>query len=417
MYSACLAALHEELIPALGCTEPIALAYAAAKAAQVLGVQPERLEVLCSGNVIKNVKGVKVPNAGDQKGVEAASILGAIGGDSSRLLEVLAGVRESHREQAQALLKQGYCTVGILEGSENLHIQTTAFAGADSARVEIEKEHTNVISIHRNGEVIYQNDPAANEGKTAREPLSFDGVLDFANTVELEDVAPLLEMQVAMNSAIAQEGLSKDYGANVGKTLLKHYGNSIEVRARAMAAAGSDARMCGCTLPVVINSGSGNQGMTVSLPVIEYAKEYGKSQEELYRALTLSNLLSIHQKATIGKLSAYCGAVSAACGSGVAIAYMLGESRDVMVQTLKNTLGNVAGIVCDGAKASCAAKIASSVEAAITGYLMAKDGNGFEAGDGLVLEDVDQTILNYGVLAKQGMRETDRTILHLMIAE
>lgn len=417
VYSACLSILKEELVPAMGCTEPIALAYASAKAAEVLGCRPERLQVLCSGNVIKNVKGVKVPNADGQKGVEIASILGAIGGDANLKLEVLQPVSAQHRRDAQALSKSGYCQVDLLEGSENLHIRTTAYAGESSAVVEIYQEHTNIVLIKRNDEILLQREKSDDVCDTQRSLLNLDTILSFADCVKTEDIAPILDRQIAYNTAIANEGVTGNYGANVGKTLLQFYGDSVWLKARAAAAAGSDARMAGCTLPVVINSGSGNQGLTASLPVIAFADEYGKTKEELYRALAVSNLLAIHQKTTIGKLSAYCGAVSAACASGAAIAYLMGESRQVIAQTLKNTLGNVAGIVCDGAKASCASKIASSVEAALNGYLLAKNNNGFESGDGLILDDVEQTICNYGHLAKVGMLETDRTILHLMIGK
>lgn len=415
-YQAYLKILKEELVLALGCTEPIALAYAAAKAARVLGKTPEHIKVRCSGNIVKNVKGVKVPNAGDMKGIQTASILGAIGGDCDKKLQVLEGVSKQALEKTQELVKTDFCEIEVLEDVSNLHIITEVFLKDESALVEIVDGHTNIVRIEHNGKIEFQADRQdAKEDLSDRELLSFDDIIEFADTVDLADVKELIGRQIAYNTQISEEGLQHDYGANVGKSLLQIYGDDITIRAKARAAAGSDARMSGCSLPVVINSGSGNQGMTVSLPVIEYAREYHKSEEELYRALVLGNLMAIHQKTTIGKLSAYCGAVSAACASGVAIAYLMGDNRQVMQDTIVNTLGNVAGIVCDGAKPSCAAKIASSVDAAILGYNMARNNCHFEAEEGLIKDDIETTIQSYGRLAKQGMRETDKTILQIMI--
>lgn len=415
-YAVYLAILREELVPALGCTEPIALAYACAKAKDVLGQIPERLTVHCSGNIIKNVKGVNVPNAGSLKGIRTASILGAICGDSEKLLEVLEDVTPADIERTKALLESGYCEIRVLSGVPNLHIKVEAACGEETSLVEISRSHTNIIRIERSGKTLYAADEVQETTKSAdRSQLSFGGIIEFADGVELSDVDALIGSQIECNVRISEDGMRNDYGANVGKSLIKLYGSDVKVRARAKAAAGSDARMGGCTLPVVINSGSGNQGLTVSLPVIEYAEEYGKTREELYRALVLGNLMAIHQKTTIGKLSAYCGAVSAACASGVAIAYLMGENRSVMENTVVNTLGNVAGIVCDGAKPSCAAKIASSVDAAILGYGMAALENHFEPEDGLIKEGIENTIQSYGRLAKQGMLETDRTILDIML--
>jgi len=414
-YQAYLAILREELVPALGCTEPIALAYAAAKAVDILGREPEHMTVKCSGNIVKNVKGVKVPKADGMKGIQAASILGALGGESTRMLQVLEGITPEHQRRARELLDTGYCSVQLLDGISELHIITEVFATDQSALVEIAGGHTSIVRILHNGEVLFQTSEKIASGSTERGLLSFDGIIEFADSVELTDVQDIIRRQIDCNTRISDEGLTYSYGANVGKSLLNSCGHDIKTRAKAAAAAGSDARMGGCSLPVVINSGSGNQGMTVSLPVIEFAKEYGKSEEELIRALVVSNLMAIHQKAEVGKLSAYCGAVSAGCAAGVAIAYLMGESRRVMEATLVNTLGSVAGIVCDGAKASCAAKIAAAVDAALLGYDMAAAGNRFQPEEGLIKEDIEDTIKTFGRLAKQGMYETDRTILNLMM--
>ena len=415
IYQTCLAALREELVPALGCTEPIALAYAAAKAADTLGCEPEHITVKCSGNIVKNVKGVKVPNAGGMRGIQAASILGALGGDSSRMLQVLEGVTSEHLRRTRELLTSGYCSVELLDGISELHIITEVFSQTHSALVEIAGSHTNIVRLVQDKKVLFQAGEKAAAGAVDRTLLSFDRIIDFADNVEMADVQDIIRQQIACNTRISAEGLKTDYGANVGKTLLNAFGHDVKTRANAAAAAGSDARMGGCSLPVVINSGSGNQGMTVSLPVIEFAREYGKSEEALIRALVVSNLIAIHQKSTVGKLSAYCGAVSAGCAAGVAIAYLMGESRQVMRDTLVNTLGSVAGIVCDGAKASCAAKIAAAVDAALLGYDMAVSGNRFQPEEGLIKAEIEDTIKTYGRLAKQGMYETDRTILDIML--
>ena len=311
------------------------------------------------------------------------------------------------------------CEVTLAKGVENLYIEMTAIKGEDEAVVIISDSHTNVIKIEKNKKVIFEKNVQEAKAQKIldRSNLSVKNIYEFANTVDVELVKPILDRQIKCNMEIAEEGMKNHYGAAVGRTLVKHYGNDIKNIAKAYAAAGSDARMSGCVLPVVINSGSGNQGMTVSIPVILYAKDLHVSQEKLYRALTLANLLAIHQKAGIGKLSAYCGAVSAACAAGAAIAYLHDEPFTVIKNTLTNSLANVSGIVCDGAKPSCAAKIASSLDAAIMGYIMAADGEAFEAGEGLVTTDIDTTIKNIGIMAKEGMRQTDVEILTLMISE
>ena len=408
--------LKEELVPALGCTEPISIAYAAAKARAVLGAFPDEILVECSGNIIKNVKGVVVPMTKNMRGIKVAAILGAVGGDPARGLEVLTSILPEHLEKTRELLESGMCKEQLLTTCHCLHIIVTVKKGNERALVEISHGHMNVVRIEKNGVALSQNSDEIEEATSAvsRDILNISDILTFANGVDITLVADLLEQQIAYNSAISEEGLRGLYGASIGATLLKGFGEDVQVRAKARAAAGSDARMSGCELPVVINSGSGNQGMTVSLPVIEYAKELSATKEQLYRALCVSNLVAIHQKTKIGKLSAYCGAVSAAAGAGAGIAYLHGGGLKEISLTITNTLANVSGIVCDGAKPSCAAKIASSIDAAIMGYVMAMQGKSFGAGEGLVKEDIEQTLNNFGDMARQGMKETDQVILKLM---
>ncbi|MBR4861055.1 MAG: serine dehydratase subunit alpha family protein [Firmicutes bacterium] len=412
--------LYSELVPALGCTEPIAIAYAAAKARQVLGCMPEHIDICCSGNIIKNVKGVLVPNSGGMKGVGAAAVLGVVGGNADLSLEVLSCVTEEHIEASKKLLDEGFFSCQLQEGVANLYIVATVSAGGHEASVTIVNRHTMIAEIKKDGEVIYQlskYDADMQQDKNENKPwvLSMDAILDFANTVDLELVKPLLDSQIEMNTAIAREGLSNVYGAQVGRTLLDCYPEDVRTRARAYAAAGSDARMGGCSLPVVINSGSGNQGMTVSLPVLQYAEKWGISDERKYRALLISNLTAIHLKHYIGSLSAFCGAVTAACAAGGAITYMAGGTFDQICNTITNTLANVGGIVCDGAKASCAAKIASAVDAAILGHQMSMMGRAFPAGDGIIQETIEDTIKSIGYVGRVGMKETDIEILHIMM--
>ncbi len=419
-YEAYLAILRSELVPALGCTEPIAVAYAAAKAREALGTMPERLEVRCSGNIIKNVKGVTVPNTGGLKGVDAAAIAGVVGGRPDRGLEALEAMGEADRAETRRLLDAGFCAVSLAEGVEGLHIEVRARAGGDAAEVLISGTHTNIRRVVRNGVVLFEGGAhvATRDAKPGASPdrslLKVRDILEFAESVRMEDVGELLAGQVRMNGAISDEGLGRPYGADIGKTLLKCFGSDVRTRAKARAAAGSDARMSGCALPVVINSGSGNQGMTVSLPVIEYAREYGVPEERLYRALVLSNLVSIHQKTTIGRLSAYCGAVSAACGAGAAITYLSGGDYEAISRTVINTIANIGGMVCDGAKPSCAAKIASAVDAAIMAHHLSAEGKVFGEGEGLVMGGVEGTIASVGRMGGVGMRGTDLEVLRIM---
>lgn len=416
VYNEYLAILREEIVPALGCTEPIAIAYASAKARSVLGCLPEHITVKCSGNIIKNVKAVIVPTTGDMKGIETSAVLGAVGGNPDKKLEVLVGVTQEDLALTRELLKKKICSVELIEGVSSLQIIVEMTAGNESSLVEIAFSHTNIVRIEHNGALLFKKGLSVqNATETDRSLLNLKDIYTFATTVNLEDVADLMERQVDCNLKIAREGLSNKYGANVGSTILEHYGDDVRNRARALPAAGSDARMNGCVLPVMINSGSGNQGMTVSLPVEVYAEELEVTREKKIRALVLSNLIGIYQKNELGKLSAYCGAVSAAVGAGAAIAYLNNASYEVIEETIVNTLGNVSGIVCDGAKASCAAKIASSVDAAILAYHMASERRGFHCGEGLVKENAEKTLKSYGRMGREGMRATDVEILRIML--
>lgn len=408
--------LKEELVPAMGCTEPIALAYCAAKAREVLGALPERCVVEASGNIVKNVKSVIVPNTGGLKGIEAAAAAGIVAGDAARVLEVIADVTSEQKLQMKEYMDQTPIQVKPLETDEILDMIVTLYKGSSYARVRIANYHTNIVLIEKDGEKLYEMGVmAAEEAQMAdRSLLNVEDIYDFAKTVDLEDVRETIGRQIEYNTAISREGLEHDWGANIGSVLLKAYGDDIRVRARAVAAAGSDARMSGCEMPVIINSGSGNQGMTASLPVIEYARDLGVTEEEMYRALVLSNLVTIHQKTGIGRLSAYCGAVSAGCGAGCGIAYLLGGDYKTIAHTLVNALAIVSGIICDGAKPSCAGKIAAAVDAGILGYQMYMNGQQFKGGDGIISKGVENTIRNIGRLSKEGMKGTDKEIIQIM---
>lgn len=411
-----LQVLSKELIPALGCTEPIAIAYAAAKARQILELEPEGIRLRCSGNIIKNVKGVAVPNAGGLKGVEAAAILGALGGDADRELEVLQAVRPEHLERTKELLDTGFCTCSLQENVANLYIVAEVFSGEHTASVTIINRHTLITRMEKDGKVLFAQDPVVQKADdTDWSGWSLDAIVDFAETVELNKVKTLLDGQIELNTAIAGAGLNRAYGAQIGRTLLDVCEDTVWTRAKARAAAASDARMGGCSLPVVINSGSGNQGLTVSLPVIEYAKHLGVCQEKLYRALLISNLTAIFQKHYIGSLSAFCGAVTAAAGCGAAITWLHGGTLENICDTIANTVANVGGMVCDGAKASCAAKIASAVDAAIMAHHLSMRGLKFQPGEGIIQSDPQQTIRSLGYIGRVGMKHTDVEILNLML--
>ena len=416
-YESYLKILEEELIPAMGCTEPIAVALAAAKATEALGATPEACRVEVSGNIIKNVKAVTVPNTGGMKGLEAAVAAGIVGGRPDLGLEVLSKVtKEEIAEMAQFLQT---CPMQVLPsgGDQVFYILVTVTADGHTADCEVVDFHTNITRIRKDGKILFQNQAgtSAQTAQTDRSVLSVKEILEFADTLDIQDVAPVLEQQIAYNTAISQEGLKGGWGAEMGRTLLELHGDHLPTRLRAAAAAGSDARMNGCELPVVIVSGSGNQGMTASLPVIEYAKAIGADHEALLRALAVSDLITIHQKTGIGRLSAFCGATSAGCGAACGIAYLDGAKAEVIAKTIVNTLGICSGMVCDGAKSSCAAKIAAAVEAGLDGYEMAKVDLGFVNGEGIIGADVEQTIVNVGRMARQGMRHTDEEILNIML--
>lgn len=399
----------------MGCTEPIAIAYGAARARALLGEKPEKILVEASGNLIKNVKSVVVPNTGGLKGIEAAAAAGALAGKPEKELEVIADIAEEQKAELAAFLEQKAVEVRFLDSEYPLDLIVTEEASGHCTKVRIAQYHTNVVLEEADGQVVSRKEVSAREeGLTDRSVLNVKDILDFAESVDTEEVRDILDRQIACNMAIAEEGIRNSYGANVGSVLLNLYGNEIHNRAKAMAAAGSDARMSGCELPVVINSGSGNQGITVSVPVIEYARELQVGQEKLYRALVLSNLLAIHQKTGIGRLSAYCGAVSAGSAAGAAISYLYGGDYKTIAHCLVNSLAVTSGMICDGAKSSCAAKIAFSIESALLGYEMYKMGNQFRDGEGIVRKGVENTIANVGRLGKEGMRETDREILKMM---
>ena len=416
-YEAYVQILREELIPAFGCTEPIALAYAAAIAAGELGKYPTGVLVEVSGNIVKNVKSVIVPNTGGMNGIEAAVAAGIVAGKPEKKLEVIADIEERQIADIRKFMESTRIQVNLSDSEYIFDIGVILFNEEESVKVRIVGEHTNVVLIEHNGRVILKKDITADRtasDMTDRSVLNIQDIVEFANIAEIADVQEILDRQIAYNMAIAQEGMKNNYGANIGKVLLHTYGDDVKTKARAYAAAGSDARMNGCSLPVVICSGSGNQGITASVPVIVYAIELGIEKDRLYRALLVSNLATIHQKTGIGRLSAYCGAVSAGCGSGAGIAYLLGDGYEEISHTLVNGLAIVSGIICDGAKASCAAKIATAVDAGIIGYAMYKQGQQFHAGDGIVAKGIEENILNIGLLAKEGMRETDKEILTIM---
>lgn len=417
LYENYLEILSSELIPALGCTEPIAIAYAAAKVREVLGCMPESINVDCSGNIIKNVKGVTVPNSGGLKGIDVAAVLGVVGGEAGKKLEVLNSVTEKDIEETKKLVAENYCTCGILEGEENLDIIATAKSGEQTALVEIKTYHTNIVRIEKNGEVVFSKEDSGNKSNTVdKSRLNVKDILTFADEVAIEDIEHIIKHQIEVNKAICDEGIREEFGAQVGRTILKYNDSSdVRVKAKALTAAGSDARMNGCAMPVVINSGSGNQGLTVSIPVIVYAEEKKCSDEELYRALVISNLISLHQKRYIGNLSAYCGATSAGCAAACGIAYLEHSAYDVICNTIINSICTIGGMVCDGAKSSCAGKIASAVEAGLLAYSMAKDGKVYGEGEGLVGKDIEDTISNVGRMGKDGMKSTDLEILNIMI--
>lgn len=418
-YGAYIQILNEELVPAMGCTEPIALAYAAAKAREVLGELPDRVEIGASGSIIKNVKSVIVPNTNHLKGIPAAATAGIIAGKAEKELEVIAEVSEEETVRMAEYLKAVPISVEHIDNGVTFDIVVLAKKGDSYAKVRIANYHTNIVLVEKDGEKLVDIpvEGETEEGLTDRSLLNMEDIWDFINSVDIADIKEVIGRQIEYNTAIADEGLKGDYGANIGSVLLDTYGDDVRTRAKARAAAGSDARMNGCELPVIINAGSGNQGMTCSLPVLEYAKEYHSGEDKMYRALALSNLTAIHQKTGIGRLSAYCGAVSAGAAAGAGIAYLMGGGYEEVIHTVVNALAIVSGMVCDGAKASCAAKIAASVDAGILGYNMFLHGQQFYAGDGIVTKGVEATISNIGRLGKDGMKETNEEIIKMMIKD
>ena len=407
--------LQKEMRPAFGCTEPIALAYAAAKAASVLDEFPNHIHARCSANIIKNVKSVVIPNSGGRKGLAAATVLGAIVGHPERELEVLESATDEDRKWLGTLLEANFCTVELAEGVDNLYIEITATTDEHTAVVRIENAHTNITYVSIDGNVISETINEIKEAESSTCPMTFDSIYEFAKAGDISGILPSIKQQVEYNTAISNEGLSNDYGANIGRLLLLDDETpSLETKCKARAAAGSDARMSGCPLPVVICSGSGNQGLTVSMPIITTAEELDKTDEELYRSLVFANLLTLYVKSGIGKLSAYCGVVSAGIVSVAGIAFLKGDSKDIIEDTLVNSLVSLSGIVCDGAKPSCAGKIAISLDGAFMGYKQARLNKSYQKGDGLVAHSVDDTIKSIGVVA-QGMKETDVVILNEML--
>lgn len=419
LYDSCLSILHEELRPAMGCTEPIAVAYAAALARHTLGALPESVRIHVSANIIKNVKSVVVPHTGGLRGIGAAAAAGIVAGNAEKELEVLSAVTQEQIRKMADYLSSTPISIAPSENGYIFDIQIRIFSGTHSAFVQISGSHTNVTHIERDGQILHHKDytEGGQVEQTGRDILSVERIVEFADFVNISDVKDLLDRQISCNRAIAQEGLAGKWGANVGRVLLQAYGDDVHTRAKAMAAAGSDARMSGCERPVVINSGSGNQGLAASLPVVVYAEELKVPDEMLYRALVVSNLVTIHLKTGIGRLSAYCGATSAGCGAGAGIAYLYGGGVYEIAHTIVNAVAINSGMICDGAKPSCAAKIASAVEAGLMGMQMQRNGTQFYGGDGIIVKGVENTIRNIGLLARLGMAETDKEIIHLMLSD
>jgi len=419
LYRQYLNILEEELRPAMGCTEPIALAYAGAKARQLLGKLPEKIEVSVSGNIIKNVKSVVVPNTGGLRGIAAAVCAGVVVGNADLQLQVISQVSEEGRQALSAFMKTVPVKIQPSEASLVFDIDLKLYAGDEVARVRIVNHHTNIVHMSKNGEVLLDLpvEESSEDHLTDKSCLSIEKIVEFADCLDVEDVRKSVGTQIQCNMDIALEGIQNNWGANIGSVILRRQGEAVDRRAAAYAAAGSDARMSGCEKPVIILSGSGNQGITASVPVAIYAEELGKTEEELLKAVALSDLVTIHQKAGIGRLSAYCGAISAGCGAGAGIAYLQGGRFEAVAHTVVNAIAILSGTICDGAKPSCAAKIAAAVDAGILGFHMFLEDQQFYGGDGIVTKGVDKTVTNVGRLAREGMRETDRTILQIMLSD
>lgn len=417
LYQQYLNILKEELRPAMGCTEPIALAYAGAKARQVLGALPEWIRLSVSGNIIKNVKSVVVPNTGGLHGMAAALCAGIVAGNPDKELQVISQVPAELHTDIRDYQKNVDLEIVPSESGLVFDIDLRVFAGADQVRLRIVNHHTNIVLIQKNDQTLLELpvSESSEDHLTDKSCLNMASIVEFADCLDVDDVRPFVGEQIRCNMEIAREGLNGDWGANIGRVILRRQGDSLEKKAAAYAAAGSDARMSGCEKPVVIVSGSGNQGITASVPVAVYAQETGASEELLLRAVALSDLVTIHQKAGIGRLSAYCGAISAGCGAGAGIAYLEGGDARTIAHTVVNAIAILSGTICDGAKASCAAKIAAAVDAGILGYHMFLENQQFYSGDGIVTKGADNTVHNIGRLAREGMRETDKTILEIMM--
>lgn len=414
-YDAFIALLTSELRLAMGCTEPIAVAYASAKAREVLGRYPERIELYCSGNIVKNVKAVTVPNSGGRRGLEVASVLGAAFGDASLELEVVSKVTEEEIGRLDDLLRQDICRCHLQTGKDNLYIRAEVFAEDDSALVEIEEKHTYITRIEKNGELIFSQ-PPLDLMKNDISILNLKDIYTFVNELKMEDVDELIDRQIECNIKIAEEGIKNPYGSEIGRRYIQMYGeDDYRFKAVAYAAAGSDARMNGCALPVVINSGSGNQSIAISVPMIVYAREKGISREQLVRGLAFADLMALLQKKYIGDLSAYCGATCAGCAAVAGIAFIEGRSLDVLGNIIVNSISTIGGMVCDGAKSSCAAKIAASISMGFLAYDLAMNDLNFKDGEGLVVEDIEETIARVGRMGREGMRSTDEEILNMML--
>lgn len=404
----------KEIIPAFGCTEPIALAFTAAKAADMLGEMPEKVFIRCSGNMIKNAKSVVIPNSGGKKGIEYSVILGVLAGHPERNLEILESITEDQIKEAESLYDRHYCQVDFVPDVPNLYIEAKAVKGDHYGLATVEHAHTNIIRLEKDGEVLLNKD-AGSEGDLDF-TADFQEIYNFARTGDISPILDTLKLEIQYNMAIAEEGLTHPWGANIGKMILAE-GDDFGRRKQAWAAAGSDARMSGCSMPVIINSGSGNQGITMSVPVILEARHMGAGEEALYRALTFGNLIGLYLKSGIGKLSAYCGAMCAASAGAAAIAFLHGEKEDIIKGTLTNALAALSGVICDGAKPSCALKIATAVGTGEIAYRQAKAGNTFQPGDGIVKGDIDKTVRAVAHIARDGMRETDHVILREMLQD
>jgi L-cysteine desulfidase len=419
LYRQYIAILEEELRPAMGCTEPIALAYAAAKAREVLGTMPHRVEAHVSGNIIKNVKSVVVPNTGGLRGIAAAICAGIVAGDANKELQVISSVTDDQRAALAEYMGTVQVEISPAESDLVFDIDLTLFAEHDQVRLRIINHHTNIVLIQKNDMLLLQLpvSESSEDNLTDKSCLSIEKIVEFADVLDVADIRSSVGRQIEYNMAIANAGLEGNWGANIGRVILRQQGKSLEKRACAYAAAGSDARMSGCEKPVIILSGSGNQGITASVPVVIVAKEMGASEEELLKAVVVSDLVTIHQKTGIGRLSAYCGAISAGCGAGAGIAYLKGGRFHAVAHTVVNAIAILSGTICVGAKPSCAAKIAAAVDAGILGYDMYLENQQFYSGDGIVTKGVDKTVTNVGRLAREGMRETDKTILEIMLSD